>query len=158
MVLFVFISALIAQSFGTLPIDGIQCQSMEGAVEHIHARVELYQRGKAVQVPEQIGMSSTAGCLYWVHTHTSDGYIHIESPVKRTFTLGNFFDIWGQPLSWTQASSVTAGKGQKLSIWIDGKAWHGKDPNAIVLNDHELIVIQSGPPFAKPAPPDWEKL
>ena len=26
------------------------------------------------------------------------GYIHIESPVIRAFTLGQFFDIWDQDL------------------------------------------------------------
>ncbi len=36
------------------------------------------------------------GCFYWLHTHTEDGIIHIESPVQRTFTLGHFFAIWGR--------------------------------------------------------------
>ena len=47
-----------------------------------------------------IGVFVTSGsCFSWLHTHASDGIIHIESPVKRTFTLGDFFDLWSQPLS-----------------------------------------------------------
>lgn len=148
--------AILAQSFfGSLPIDGIHCDTTEGVVEHIHARLQLYNRGRRVTVPEDIGISQTAGCLYWLHTHTSDGYIHIEAPMKAPFTLGQFFDIWGKTLSWTRADTLTAPSGQHLSIWVDGKRYHGKNPRAIVLRDHESIVIQNGPPFAKPAANDW---
>jgi hypothetical protein len=150
---------LIAQSFfGGLPIDGVHCDRMEGSVEHVHANLQLYDRGAAVTVPQGVGMPQGADCLYWIHTHSSDGYIHIESPVKRPFTLGQFFDIWGPELSWRHAASVAAPKGKRLSIWVNGKPWHGSDPRAIVLRDQETIVIQNGPPFAKPVPADWSKL
>jgi hypothetical protein len=156
----VFLSALlVAQSFfGTLPIDGIRCDREEGSLEHIHASLQLYDRGKAVTVPTNIGIPQGPDCLYWLHTHASDGFIHIESPVKRSFTLGEFFDIWGPDLSWTRAASLAAASGHRLSIWVDGKAWHGSDPRAIVLRDREAIVIQNGPPFAKPARPDWSRV
>ena len=92
-------------------------------------------------------------------SHASpDGYIHIESPVRRSFTLGQFFDIWGAELSWTHAAGAVAAHGGRLSIWVNGKTWHGADPRSIVLRDQESIVIQAGPPFAKPAPSDWTKL
>jgi hypothetical protein len=149
---------LLAQSFfGTLPIDGIRCDREEGAVEHVHVSLQLYDRGHRVGVPSGIGIPQSSACLYWLHTHDSDGFIHIESPVKRTFTLGEFFDIWGPDLSWTKAASIAAPHGQHLSIWVNGAPWRGKDPRAIVLSDHQTIVIQNGPPFAKPARPDWSK-
>jgi hypothetical protein len=143
---------------GGLPIDGIRCDRAEGSLEHIHARLQIFNRGKTLQVPGLVGSPPQGGCLYWIHTHTGDGYIHIESPVKRTFTLGEFFDVWGEQLSWTQASDVIAPRGHRLSIWVNGAAWHGRNPRDIVLRDHETIVIQNGPPFAKPAPSDWSKL
>jgi hypothetical protein len=150
---------LIAQSFfGTLPIDGIRCDREEGAVEHVHVNLQLYNRGRTITVPAGIGIPQGSACLYWLHTHSGDGFIHIESPVQRTFDLGEFFDIWGPDLSWTKAAGVTAPHGGRLSIWVDGKAWHGSDPRAIPLRDHETIVIQSGPPFATPSHPDWSKL
>lgn len=150
---------LVAQSFfGTLPIDGIRCDRTEGAVEHIHVDLQLFNRGRAVTVPANVGIPAGSACLYWVHTHSNDGIVHIESPVKRTFTLGNFFDIWGPDLSWTRAASLSASQGSRLSIWVDGVPWQGKDPHAIPLRDHETIVIQNGSPFAKPAPVDWSKL
>ncbi len=152
-------SQAVAQSFfGGLPIDGIHCDRQEGAAEHVHAALRLYDRGRAVTIPASIGIPQGGYCLYWLHTHNADGIIHIESPVKRSFTLGQFFDIWGADLSWKQASSITAPHGARLSIWVDGQAWHGSDPRTITLHDHQTIVIQNGPPFAKPAPVDWSNL
>jgi hypothetical protein len=159
MLVFALASFVVAQSlFGGLPIDGIGCNATEGAVEHIHARLQIFNRGRAVEIPQGIGIPQGAGCLYWVHTHSADGYIHIESPVRRDFTLGQFFDIWGPELSWTHAATAAAPHGAKLLIWVDGKSWYGSNPRNIVLRDHETIVIQSGPPLAKPAPSDWSKL
>jgi hypothetical protein len=152
------LTILVAQAFGTLPIDGIRCDQSEGAVEHIHANLQLYDKGHAVPIPANIGISQTAGCLYWIHTHTGDGYIHIESPVVKKFTLGEFFDLWGSDLSANTASTVQSPDGKTLSIWVNGKKWTGKDPRSIVLADHETIVIQNGPPFAKPVAADWSKL
>ena len=149
---------LIAQSFfGTLPIDGIHCDAQEGSLEHIHARLQIFNRGRAVQIPAQIGIPQSGTCLYWMHTHTGDGFIHIESPVRRTFTLGQFFDIWGPDLRWNRAGPVVASRGARLQVWVNGAPWHGRDPRDIVLRDRETIVIQNGPPFAKPARADWSK-
>jgi hypothetical protein len=159
MPVFAVAAILLAQSFfGGLPIDGVHCDRMEGSVEHIHAMLQIYDRGRTVTVPQGIGMPQGADCLYWVHTHTADGYIHIESPVKRPFTLGQFFDIWGPNLSWTQVADVTVPHGKRLSVWVNGRPWNGSDPRSIVLRDQETIVIQNGPPFAKPVHPDWSKL
>ena len=47
----------LAQSFfGNLPIDGISCDRAEGAVEHIHAQLQLFNLGHAAVVPAHIGM------------------------------------------------------------------------------------------------------
>ncbi len=149
----------VAQSyFGGLPIDGIQCDRQEGAAEHVHVSLSLFDRGRAVTVPAGIGIPQGGACLYWLHTHAADGIIHIESPVKRAFDLGQFFDVWGPDLGWTRAASLAAPKGRRLAIWVDGSAWHGRDPRAIRLHDRETIVIQNGPPFARPPHPDWSKL
>lgn len=147
-----------AQSmFGGLNVDGIECQGMEGAVEHIHTHLQIFNRGRAVQIPAQVGIPQGGSCLYWVHTHTPDGIIHIESPVTRTFTLGQFFDIWGEPLSRTQAASARAAHGKALRVTVNGKTWTG-DPAKIPLRDREEIVIQSGPPWGTPHKADWSKL
>lgn len=140
-----------------LPIDGIRCESMEGAVQHVHSHLQIFNRGRAVSVPADIGIMQVAGCLYWLHTHSDDGIIHIEAPVSRTFTLGQFFDIWGEELSRSTAGDVHAPHGRTLRVTVNGKLWT-KDPRSIPLRDREEIVIQNGPPYGKPHGADWSKL
>ncbi|MHB8432611.1 MAG: hypothetical protein ACYC8W_02905 [Candidatus Tyrphobacter sp.] len=149
---------VVAQSFfGSLPIDGISCDSAEGAVEHVHVHLQLFERGRAVEIPAGIGIPVDRGCLYWLHTHAPDGIIHIESPVRRTFTLGAFFDVWGMDLNARHAGPLAAVRGRELRVTVNGVRWNG-DSRAIPLRDHEEIVIQAGPPFARPRPAAWSNL
>jgi len=131
------------------PVAGISCDAMEGSRIHIHQHLVILDHGKPVAIPFDVGRPQTARCLYWIHTHTPDGIIHIEAPAERSFTLGDFFAIWGQPLSRTQAASAAGTRKVPLKVWVDGKAYLG-DPRKIVLASHTDITIMAGPPFSKP--------
>ena len=90
-------------------------------------------------------------CLYWLHTHNATGVIHVESPVQRVYTLGQFFDIWGQPLSTTQVGRATG----SVTAFLNGKRFSG-DPRSIKLTPHALIQLDVGKvvppqPFTFPA-------
>jgi len=131
------------------PIDGIRCEGMEGAVVHIHQYLALYEGHQRVVVPATIGIHND--CLYWLHTHTADGLIHDEVPIHKFFTLGNFFDVWRQPLNWYQAGPLHARRGTKLKITVNGKSFKG-NPRNIELDNHTEIIIKSGPPFVTHPP------
>jgi hypothetical protein len=122
---------------------------MEGSRIHIHQHLVILDHGKPVDIPFDVGRPHNANCLYWIHTHTPDGIIHIEAPADRKFTLGDFFEIWGQPLSRLQAASAKGTTKVPLRIWFDGKAYAG-DPRRIILASHSDITIEAGPPFSKP--------
>ncbi len=130
------------------PVDGIECQAMEGAVFHIHQHLAVFDHGKPVPIPDDLGHAPTGQCLYWIHTHTSDGIIHIESPKFRTFLLGELFDIWDEPLRATAVGPAHIKKGQ-LRVYVDGKLYLG-DPRKIELAQHTDITLEAGPPYAKP--------
>ena len=70
-------------------IDGVSCDSGEHGDFHIHAHVSIYIDGKPATVPAQIGIAPDSSCLYWLHTHSSDGVIHIEAPNGLSITLKN---------------------------------------------------------------------
>jgi hypothetical protein len=131
------------------PIDGISCDAQEGQRIHIHQHLVILDHGKPFPIPQNVGQPGGRRCIYWLHTHTPDGVIHIEAPKDRGFTLGEFFKVWGQPLSRTQAASLRAPKASGMKVWVDGKPFKG-DPNTIVLKPHTDIVIQVGAPFGKP--------
>ena len=130
-------------------IDGISCDAQEGQRIHIHQHLVIFDHGKPVGIPANVGQPANVRCIYWLHTHTPDGIIHIEAPKDRSFTLGDFFKVWGQPLSRTEASAARARKGEKLRVWVDGKPYGG-DPAKLALTAHADIVIEAGPPFPKP--------
>lgn len=134
-------------------IDGIKCET-EMVKVHWHAHLTMLNDGKDVALPANVGVLKDQDCLYWLHTHETDGIIHIESPGKSDFTLGNFFQVWGQPLSQTVAGAMTSADGQKLRFYLNGQPYSG-DPNSIPLQQHDLITIESGaevtpPPFTFP--------
>ena len=48
---------------------------------------------KPVDIPARIGIPTARRCIYWLHTHTPDGMLHIEAPLDRSFTLGDLFTV-----------------------------------------------------------------
>jgi hypothetical protein len=147
-----------ASSANGTAVDGIQCLGSEQTLFHIHAHLTLFLGGAARQLPAGIGITKPqiqstpegpfvagGGCFYWLHTHAADGVIHIESPVQRTFTLGNFFDVWGQPLSPTQVGPASG----KVTAIYNGKLYTG-NPRNIPLNAHAQIQLEVAAPLVAP--------
>ncbi len=129
-------------------VDGISCQASEQSIFHIHAHLTIFVNGSARQVPADIGIPAHAQngpCLYWLHAHAPDGVIHIESPVRRTYTLGEFFDEWGQPLGPHQVGPAT---GPVIAIY-NGQRYLG-NPRDIPLNAHAQIQLEVGKPLVAP--------
>jgi len=144
-------------------VDGIQCAPVEQLAYHIHSHLQVYIDGQPRALPAAIGMVDPVAqqtpygpfygaqqCIYWLHTHATDGVIHVESPTARIYTLGNFFDEWGQPLSGTQ---VAGAKG-KVTAFVNGKPWT-KDPRTIALVPHAAIQLDVGSPAVAPQPVSW---
>jgi hypothetical protein len=135
-------------------VDGIQCAPIEQLAYHIHAHLQVYVDGKPRSLPPAIGMIEpiyentpngrfygAEKCYYWLHTHASDGVIHIESPTPRIYTLGNFFDEWRQPLSDKQVGPATG----KVTAIVNGKPWKA-NVRDIPLSAHNVIQLSVGTP------------
>jgi hypothetical protein len=160
--LVVFVVLVVLYRLNTTPISGqtvanIRCESNEQLAVHYHAHIDLLYRGQPATVPAQVGI--TGSCLYWMHTHQPTGIVHIEAPkgsASRQFTLGDFFDVWGQPLNSKQVATFPKlGPGDQLKVWVDGKPYTG-DPRKVVLKSHTQVVVEIGPPFTDPPPAfDW---
>lgn len=126
-------------------VEGVKCQSHERLDYHVHARLSIFIEGEQVPVAGQIGIR--ANCLFWLHTHGEDGLIHVEAPERLEYTLGQFFAVWGQPLSAEQLLDRTADASHEITATVNGSPYAG-DPANIVLEDRVEIVLQHGPPFA----------
>ncbi|MHB8577104.1 MAG: hypothetical protein ACYDCQ_17465 [Dehalococcoidia bacterium] len=143
-----------APATGTAPIDGLPCESSEQLTYHVHAHLGLIANGQVVLIPAMIGINNQQQCIYWLHTHDTTGVIHIEAPASRAFTLGQFFDVWHQPLDATHAAAFTAEGANSLMFYVDGKQYSG-DPRQIPLQAHTQIVIEWGDHFLTP-PPNYQ--
>jgi hypothetical protein len=109
---------------------------------HIHQHLDLYVNGNHVQVPQNIGIIGGTG-LAFIHTHDTSGVIHVESPVVKTYTLGNFFDVWGVLLTNDQLGAYQNQGNEKLRVFVDGKPVTG-DPRNVPLKNFEEIVVAYG--------------
>jgi hypothetical protein len=145
-------------------VDGIKCENLEQLAYHVHSHLAVFVNGHARGIPEGIGIAPprqtvngatgtyvvAGSCFYWLHAHTADGIIHIESPTQKTYTLGNYFDIWGQPLGPTQVGPAHG----TVIAYVDGQRFSG-DPRDIKVGNHVKIQLDVGKDVA-PRPYTFE--
>lgn len=146
-------AAIVAQRILATPvIDGIGCVPSTGTVPPLHQHLVIEDVGKPVIVPGGIGVYTghpIAPCLYWLHTHAPDGIIHVESPTRRIYTLGQFFALWRQPLGRRQVLSLRANPIHQIKVYVNGRLYRG-DPRALPLTQHAVITLEYGPPWVLP--------
>lgn len=130
-------------------IAGLPCDVDERTTYHVHAHLNILFEGELQPIAADVGLRAT--CLYWLHTHAPHGVIHVEAPAEGTFTLGQFFDVWGQPLSESQVLGRTVAPGESLFIFIDRQPYAG-DPRGILLGDLAAIELQVGVEPLEPLP------
>lgn len=119
---------------------GLSALGSEGSVLHIHQHLDLYVNGKKVPLPALVGINDNS-YITEVHVHDATGVIHVESPTKSTFTLGQLFGEWGVKLT---ASCVGRYCGH-VKWWVNGAPQTG-DPANLALKAHQEIVIAAGSP------------
>lgn len=117
--------------------------SQEGEALHIHQHLDILINGKPVPVPSGIGINPIARFISPLHTHDVSGVMHVESDVKRDFTLGQFFDVWGLRFSKSCIGGYCAKGGNTLRVFVDGKPV-SNDPRNLVLQDHQEIAVVYG--------------
>ncbi|TAM75011.1 hypothetical protein EPN44_09795 [bacterium] len=130
-------------------VGGIECNIQEMLAKHQHAHLTLFFDGVQAALPKFVGIvmkPQNQGCIYWLHTHDATGLIHIESPDPNgTYTLGQFFAIWGQEL----APDDIAGHTGAVHAYVDGMAYQG-DLRAIPLAPRSEITLEVGKPVVAP--------
>jgi hypothetical protein len=133
------------QAIGLPPLS-----PMEGTVVHIHQHLDLYVDGRKVTVPAGIGIDPAVGYAP-LHTHDPSGVIHVESPTARTYTLGEFFAVWGVRLTPSCLGGDCAAGGRQLRVYVNGRTDHG-DPASLVLAAHQELVVAIGTAAQLPSP------
>lgn len=101
---------------------------------HDHAQLTIMIEGSKVTIPadvgirpnlwadrslDQYGMQTPA--MAPLHTHGTDGIIHIESTVIRNFTVGEFFDIWGVTFTSTCIMDKCNDGTKSVKMFVNGE-------------------------------------
>ena len=124
-------------------LDDIECGPMEQFVYHIHSHLDIFVNGENYTVPALIGI--TNNCFYWLHTHDQSGIIHIESPDKRDFNLGQFFDLWNKKFVINSDLNYTVTDSMNLTAYVNGTMIkNGTNIRDIVLHPHDEIALIYG--------------
>ncbi len=120
---------------------GLTGAPTEQLAYHIHQHLDILLNGKPLTVPPYIGICCppTAVYLTQLHTHSSDGVIHVESPTTVDYTLGQFFAEWGVFLNKQCVGAYCQG----YKWYVNGKRMTG-NPQNLVLKPHLVIVIAIG--------------
>jgi hypothetical protein len=122
---------------------GLPMLGQEGQVLHIHSHLDVFVDGKAVTVPAEIGIDLARQQISPLHTHDTSGVVHIESPVKQDFTLGQFMTEWNVPITKDSLGGLKTGGGKELHLYVNGKEQTG-DPAALKLVAHDEIAVVYG--------------
>jgi hypothetical protein len=132
------------------PTSGIDCMTNMPENYHVHIHLSIFLDGEALAVPSNIGIhrSVTNGvasnCYYTLHTHDHSGKIHVEAAAPGTFTLGQLFDIWGQPLEGDNIAGLT---GKPIVVYVTdaGVVTQAEgDWRNIELTSHREVTVQVG--------------
>ena len=129
----------------------------EPIVIHMHTALKIVIHGERLTIPKYIGIDPVLykshdldkygiknPRTYPLHTHDTSGLIHIESTVIRTFTLGQFFDVWGKTFNENCVMDKCNDKLNKMRMYVDGR--ESFEFREHVLKDGEVITIEYGSP------------
>jgi hypothetical protein len=133
-------------------VDGLVCAAGMSEAYHVHAHLAIINNGQWLAMPKNVGILSQ--CNYEMHTHDQTGIIHIETPSVKNFTLGQFFDIWGQTLSRTNVAGVTGTVVAYINDNGDVRRYEG-ELRDIPLTSHRDITLQIGTPVSSLATYNW---
>lgn len=113
--------------------------------------LEVFARGRVVIVPAGVGVATPRarsgahviprGCSYATRTVEPTGVIEVRRGSR--VTLGDFFQIWGQPLSTTRLAGFRTTASAPVRAYVAGRRWRGS-LRTIPLRRHTQIVLQLG--------------
>jgi hypothetical protein len=134
------------------PIGRFNCVINPPQPLAFYAHLSILVNNEPQKIPKYLGAAPqpTTHCFYAIHTHDSSGKIHVTPAAPGIFTLGELFEIWGQPLTNTNVAGVT---GLPVEIYVTDNGTSTKVEDAdwsnIELKDHREITIELGTPLAE---------
>ena len=98
-------------------------------IRHWHPHLEILVDNQKEEIPVGIGLGGS--CESPLHTHQTDGVIHLEAQVLRDFTLGDFMKVYGKPVQRD---------GYDLEMTVDDQP--NQELGNLMLKDGQQIILK----------------
>lgn len=116
------------------------CTTDMATTFHIHSHLTVTISGQGETIAANTGISSD--CMHSLHAHDATGIVHIESPVKKDFSLGDWFYIWGKTWTATDFNGQPLDASHQLKVFADGhEITTGPET---ILQDHVTYAVIYG--------------
>jgi hypothetical protein len=124
-------------------LDAMRLPGSDGTTLHIHQHLDLFVDGRQVVVPAGIGIDPNGRFIAPIHTHDATGVIHVESPVRRSYTLAELFGVWGVRFTSRCLGAYCRGTGEAVEVFVDGRRIVS-NPAGVLLRPHDEIAVVVG--------------
>ncbi len=122
-----------------LPNTGYVEPSSGAGPTHIHTTLNVSAGNAKLVVPGDIGMNKLGGGHGNIHTHETDGVIHLESPIGESFTLAQLLDEWGIGSDESKLCTALAKK-SSCSVAVVNKAGDTLTLDTVFVDNDELTL------------------
>ena len=120
------------------------CLDHGGLTRHDHMYLSIRINGEFATIPENTGIN-TGTCnesganMHVVHTHSSDGKLHLEMQTNESVELGVFFDIWGQHFDETGIFDYRVNETHDMIMSV-----RDADGNVTVVDSYDQFILLEG--------------
>jgi hypothetical protein len=126
--------------------------SLSETILHHHIQLAIFVDGQQVVVPAGVGYSQELSVFSPLHTHDTEGIVHVESADPNFEpVLGQFMDVWGIYFTPTCIGSDCNSGDRTLRVYVNGDEYTG-DPTLLPLTDMLSVVITFGTKDQLPDP------
>ncbi len=129
------------------------CLDHGGLTRHDHMYLTIRINGEFATIPSNTGID-TGTCnqsganMHVVHTHSSDGKLHLEMQTDEDVELGVFFDIWGQHFDETGIFDYRVNETHSMAMSVrdaEGTLTVVETYDHFILLEGQEIFIDYGP-------------
>ena len=120
------------------------CLDHGGLTRHDHMYLSIRINGEFATIPENTGIN-TGTCnesganMHVVHTHSSDGKLHLEMQTNESVELGVFFDIWGQHFDETGIFDYRVNETHDMIMSV-----RDADGNVTIVDSYDQFILLEG--------------
>lgn len=115
----------------------LRCTTDMATEYHIHPELTIFVNGTEVLVPKDLGV--TPSCMTAIHTHGEKHVLHVESPVQKDFTLGDFFAVWKKDFSRIKLLDNVVTDSSEILVTVNGVNVDTYENT--ILRDKDQVVI-----------------